>query len=342
MPQERPNYVGPSMRAATRSEKFADMLRSLYESMAEQPLGQIADAAGISDLKGMLAGFSDPSGIKSGVMPDGPANLAGIPFAAYKALGKLPYGKVFHGTGRVFDKFEDVKNESGNILGGMRHFAEDPVVSNQYANQFARPFPDNPKTVRPNNIPVELEAKNTLDLVEPNIDDLSTLLGNFDSYEKAKFIREFKLNKKHDIPNSGDATKHLAYAMSDPPLEVFNKTPFDAIRYSIDFPPARGGKQNAWATPDNTPVKSAISGMSLSGVPKKIQVIKSDKSSEGSLLNSKRNVTPLTEFKKESIKLPKGVTKKHELIALLHHGKINDVEYDEMIKLLPKSKPSEY
>ena len=48
-----PERQTPVMRAPTTSERLRDTLRKLYEGASEQPLGQIADALGLSDLQGM-------------------------------------------------------------------------------------------------------------------------------------------------------------------------------------------------------------------------------------------------------------------------------------------------
>ena len=48
-----PERQAPIMRAATSGERVRDWLRGLYEGAADQPLGQIADALGVSDLQGV-------------------------------------------------------------------------------------------------------------------------------------------------------------------------------------------------------------------------------------------------------------------------------------------------
>lgn len=49
MPDRQP----PVIRAATLGERLRDTLRGLFEGASEQPLGQIADALGVSDLAGV-------------------------------------------------------------------------------------------------------------------------------------------------------------------------------------------------------------------------------------------------------------------------------------------------
>lgn len=49
------------MRAATVSERAGDSLRSVYDTFAAQPLVQLLDALGLSDLQGMVDEFDVPS-----------------------------------------------------------------------------------------------------------------------------------------------------------------------------------------------------------------------------------------------------------------------------------------
>lgn len=60
------------MRAATTGERFEDVIRDLYEGAAAQPLGQILDLLGLSDLEGMAGTFTDPDyadALKQGMAP---------------------------------------------------------------------------------------------------------------------------------------------------------------------------------------------------------------------------------------------------------------------------------
>jgi len=63
------------MRAPTTREKVGDLLRSVFGGVAEQPLGQIADALGITDFTG-LSKPQDPEALSLGIMP-GPPGFTG-------------------------------------------------------------------------------------------------------------------------------------------------------------------------------------------------------------------------------------------------------------------------
>ena len=43
----------PKMRASTTGEKVGDLIRSAYESLAEQPLGMLADKVGLTNFRGL-------------------------------------------------------------------------------------------------------------------------------------------------------------------------------------------------------------------------------------------------------------------------------------------------
>ena len=70
----------PIMRAPTKKERVGDFLRGAYETVAEQPLGRIADLLGMSDFEGMAKTFTTPDdGVRMGMMPGGPGKgLAAI------------------------------------------------------------------------------------------------------------------------------------------------------------------------------------------------------------------------------------------------------------------------
>jgi hypothetical protein len=82
---------GPSMRAATFRELLRDKTRDLYEAVAEQPLGKISDALGVTDIKGEAAAFDqprDPKQVLGTALPFGPP---GIALGSGVARGLKPY-----------------------------------------------------------------------------------------------------------------------------------------------------------------------------------------------------------------------------------------------------------
>lgn len=61
------------MRAPTARERVGDFLRSVFGSIAEQPLGQIGDALSVTDFTG-LSEPQDPESLNLGIMPGPPGS----------------------------------------------------------------------------------------------------------------------------------------------------------------------------------------------------------------------------------------------------------------------------
>jgi len=66
---------GPSMRAPTKMERAGNILRSVYEGAAQQPIVRIADMLGLSDIGGIVRNWDAPPTMKHGAMPAGPFKL---------------------------------------------------------------------------------------------------------------------------------------------------------------------------------------------------------------------------------------------------------------------------
>lgn len=242
---------------------------------------------------------------------------AGLPMMGI--LGKE--GKITHGTQRIFDYFNDKNNEVGDVLGWLSHGAENPRYSESYSSGglkglksvdlysnkpvsknelsisgekwYSKPE-DVGKTVAPRTIPIQLHNKNTLDLVEPNADDISQALASLDDWEKRSLIQKFKearsgmregarteafLPTRHydqlsDIPANEVPIRHVAEHLRMTP-ETFKKSPFDAIRY-------RDVGEKSWAFPPDVPAKTPW-GVDVTSPPKELKVLKTDKPSGGTL-----------------------------------------------------------
>lgn len=52
---------GTSMRAPTTGERATDTLQDIYAALAEQPIAQLADLLGLTDLAGVAESFTDPA-----------------------------------------------------------------------------------------------------------------------------------------------------------------------------------------------------------------------------------------------------------------------------------------
>lgn len=155
---------------------------------------------------GFLVGPEDmskpPSSQARGI---GELMSAGIPFAAY------PLRRVFHGTQRLFDKFDPSRYDTSDVLGWLTHFAEDPTYAGRYAmgqtkgikhipeegpldlsTTFYGPKGYETVKVAPHTIPAQIEAKNVLDLVDPHPDDISQALAALNSHDRQALIGQFK------------------------------------------------------------------------------------------------------------------------------------------------------
>lgn len=77
MPKDKKSTNTPIMRAATPMERVGDKIRDVYESVTQQPLVQLADKLGLSDIGGVVKSFSNPSQMKMGTIPVAPPG-AGI------------------------------------------------------------------------------------------------------------------------------------------------------------------------------------------------------------------------------------------------------------------------
>lgn len=241
---------------------------------------------------------------------------AGLPF-----LGLLGAGaKVYHGTQKIFDKFSNKENDVNDVLGWLSHAAENPRYSESYASGNMKGIKgvdlfshkpvspeelkisgdkwySNPndvgKTVAPRTIPIQLHNKNTLDLVDPNPDDISHALASLDPYERGNLIQKFKdarrgmregnykeqfLPMRHygeeDVPMNEVPVRHVAENLRMTP-ESFKKSPFDAIRY-------RDVNEKSWAFPHDVSAKTPW-GTDVTNPPRDIKVIKTDKPMGGTL-----------------------------------------------------------
>lgn len=100
-----------TLRRPTRNEKLADILRNLYEGVAEQPLGRISDALGITGFRGVADEFANPNmGMRRAEVPK-KKWLSPADKVLDKAQGKRvpsdrePY--VDEGTKRILKQVEE-------------------------------------------------------------------------------------------------------------------------------------------------------------------------------------------------------------------------------------------
>jgi hypothetical protein len=263
------HYVASQQEKDPSWKKFGrgvvDAISGVFEGLAgSEPRAERSDAGDWSNLA-----------------TQGVSSLAGLPFASFAKKG---INRLFHGTQKNFERFDPSVYDKYDVLGWMTHAAEDAEYGNKYAmgrskgiisiddsedytidSSYLNPWGLPHRDVTPQILPIKPEANNVLDLVEPNIDDLSQALASMDSWNRRLEIKRFKNAKKGDFgPNpiksshaktinelSTDATPATRTLSENLRLtaEEFDRSPFDAIRY-LDV----GNK--SWAFPAKTPLRT--------------------------------------------------------------------------------------
>jgi hypothetical protein len=238
----------------------------------------------VGGTKGLLGMNVDPNESNAGYTANALTQLGSAGEGMLKAglpLMSLTKGKpIFHGTKHVFEKFNPELNDIEDTLGWMIHGTSDP----EYASSYAMGTAKHGSSGNPNIFAMKPEAKNTLDLVDPNLDDLSQALASMSFENKKNTIMQFKrarkdpwgearifLNKKHypegihNIPEKEIPLRILAERLKLN-QEEFNKSPFDAIRY-------HDMSHESYAIKPGTPIQSAY-GAPLTENPNQLKVIR--------------------------------------------------------------------
>jgi hypothetical protein len=172
-------------------EGLWDFLGMANENLVPQSVEELA-------LEGSPVGKAIGAGAKM---------LAGLPFAAYiPKLTKLK-GGVGHGTTAV-DKIaaegiDPKRFDEADVLGWMLHAAENPEYFNRYADGSLKGV----KGTRQGVLPLAPDAKNVLDLVEPNTNDLAHAIAQLNPHERMYALDKFKQGKvvQRDMLANADA-----------------------------------------------------------------------------------------------------------------------------------------
>lgn len=308
MPQSLLKY--PSKLKEATSSELADWERIKSEEDAKDTSFKSRSfktlQSGMESLGGVLSGYAGIDQVDRS-KPKTPYNYgtaigeigsAGLPFLSYKGLKNIAKSPaVFHGAQRVFDKFDSSKNDVTDVLGWLTHFAESPEYSSHgYAmghmkgmksvdemdfNPLTKEdltvpdipyFKDRNQQVKPWMIPAVIENKNTLDLVDPNADDISHALAQLPAYDRKQLINEFKKSRQdpantffrsdhypEGVPDNEKPVRSVAEQLRLRP-EQFESSPFDAIRYNdMD--------QKSWAVPSDTPIRSSFGAPMTNELP---------------------------------------------------------------------------
>ena len=235
--------------------------------------------------------------------------LAGLPFSSI-----IKSGKVFHGTQKVFDKFDPELNNKGDVLGWLTHFAENP----KYAEKFSEGLIKGKRSNRENIIPANIQAKNVLDLVNPNSDDISQILAAFDPSERKNLIQNFKLARADRPFNKAPLSSIAEKITTRMKPELFERSPFDAIRYT-DM------NEKSWAVPTNKTLVTTSYGTPLTDIPKKLKVLKTDKPSGGEL--TLETSPSFIVFDPRTGKKVTGFNNEDDIIDFFSSGKNNNLDY---------------
>ena len=177
---------------------------------------------------------------------------AGLPFLA-ATKGK----PIFHGAKKSFEHFNPELYDKNDTLGWMTHGAQPARYANSYAEGTMKSTGGGN---RANVIPIHAKAENVLDLINPNMDDLSQMVGSLPPHERKRAVNTFKQSKEMSSNAKEDLAKHLERN----PLQKsghLKNSPFDAVRYSdIGEPtfaiPETTKMETPWGTPLNDPPKS--------------------------------------------------------------------------------------
>lgn len=300
--------------------------RAMYDKIVREqqskdsPYKQTA-RKGFENILDFTGGLFGGEGEELGPTPRNTGALlsAGLPFASY-AAAKLPYGKVFHGTQKLFDKFDPSKYDTSDVLGWASHFAERPEYSSSYAmgrhkgvksinEELRGPITAKELTgprgekLSPHVIPAKIEAQNVLDLIHPNADDISQILASVPEYDRQYLISQFKRARSmvREAP-SNMSTRALASQLGikdahlraigdierrDIPLQVLAErirlTPEQMKRSPFDAIRYTDMSEKAWAIPPGTPILSHYGDVPLTQNPKPLKVFRRDEPLGGEL-----------------------------------------------------------
>lgn len=226
-------------------------------------------------VKGTLGIDPDPNESSTGYAANAASQIAqaGLPFLAISKGNP-----VYHGTKRVFEKFNPEVYDTSDTLGALTHFASQP----EYADSYTRLPPDwtgvNPSgksnMLKPNMIQAVPEAKNVLDLTpnDLNWDDISQVVASLPETSRERILKYYRGMRQHGTKAAQeDLVSNLYRELND--RKSLSNSPFDAIHY-------RDQGNMSWAVPETTPIKTPT-GVELNDPGKPIKVIRSDKSGGG-------------------------------------------------------------
>jgi hypothetical protein len=232
--------IGPQIRSPKESIKSAKSIGpAIIGSDAPDEFRSPLSAKTIPDLMAQYGVGLDLSNIDN----------AGLPFTTLRGViknGQKTVEPVYRGAKRFRENLNPAHYNTNDYLGWMTHAAEEPHYADYYTTGMTQSKNIGNLPDRPNVTPIVLRNKNTLDLINPNWDDLSQAVASIPSEYGRRSIID---NLKHAEGDAyyKDKTNYLATRIRNvyENPETFKSSPFDAIRYDDAGHPS-------WAFPEET------------------------------------------------------------------------------------------
>jgi hypothetical protein len=251
--------IGPQIRSPKESIRSAKSIGpAIIGSDAPDEFRSPLSAKTIPDLMAQYGVGLDLSNIDN----------AGLPFISMRSAikgGEKVVNPVYRGAARARETLDPAFYKIDDTLGWMTHAAENPQYADQYSIHGTKAYPvtgeENTPVLRehltdyrnrqlqPWTQPIVLRNKNTLDLINPNWDDLSQAVASLPDYERARLVKNHKetIQSKIEGYNWAQPDKELSGSLRETYREpdLFKRSPFDAIRYNDAGEPS-------WAFPEET------------------------------------------------------------------------------------------
>ncbi len=223
----------PSLFSAGSGERAGDRPRGLRE--ISQILGET------------LGSLENPTKI--------PVGLAGLPFLTYRAR-RMTKGQppIIHGTQSPdFTNFDAKFNDKNDLMGNMFNAAERPDYADKYAYGMKRSG-GNSRV-----IPIEPQAKNVLDVVDPiKGEDLAAVIAAVPNETERRTLKNswkerYQNNRSYttlDPTKEYGGPESLITSIIDKDRDILGNAGFDAFRH-------RDGNEQVWGIPDTTQIKNS-------------------------------------------------------------------------------------
>lgn len=241
--KRKPESVTPSL--LKKAGQWLDEPESVVDSWWEKPVKAVGKLGRALLPSGEPEDFINP-------LMTGPAAIGGLAYKAYK--DKLPHGKLFHGSPKPWDKIDESKLSSASAFGKGLYAGEKPSLAEKF------------RTMHLNDsgmiMPLESDAQNILDLVEPDPADVHKIMRLVPEGNRETLMQFFNESIQKGVPKD-QAYKKLA-SMLGAPEGTLTQAGFDGVRYPYDG-------EVAWMFPNTTPLTSAYGKAPLNEAAEKLR-----------------------------------------------------------------------